>query len=42
MGFNSPSGSVTAQWMQARERLDKDADANLDDLIFQYLSDRDL
>jgi hypothetical protein len=35
----------TAKWMQARERLVKDADANVDDLIgmqFQYASDRDL
>jgi hypothetical protein len=35
----------TANWMQARERLDKDTEADLDDLIgsqFQYESDRDL
>jgi hypothetical protein len=35
----------TAKWMQARERLDKDAEADLDDLIspqLQYESDRDL
>jgi hypothetical protein len=34
-----------AKWMQARELLDKDPDANLDDLIglqFQYEADRDL
>lgn len=37
--------SSTAKWMQARERLEKDADADLDDLIglqFQYPADRDL
>lgn len=35
-------GHATAQWMQARERLMKDADADLSDLIhseFQYESD---
>lgn len=28
--------SWTAKWMAARERLDKDPDANLDDLILQF------
>jgi hypothetical protein len=38
-------GNSTARWMQARERLTQDVDAELDDLLgpqFQYPEDRDL
>lgn len=31
----------TAKWMQARERLDQDPDANLDDLILQFSHEAD-